>query len=224
MRNPVHILVVAAAAAALAGCGASTEAAHVAPKPALPAALAHDLAARSDAIAASLADGDPCRAKRQAASLQSATVDAVNAGEVPSALQEELTSGVTDLVSRIRCTPARVNVSRKPKPPQAAPPSNAAGTAPPPVAAQAPAQAAPVAKSKPAKPKKQKKPKHAKKPKAPQPAVQQQQPPPPPPPPPTTTAQEDTPPMPVDPPAKGKGKKKDPPPPKQGGGNGKGGQ
>lgn len=174
MRNPGHILVVVAAVAALAlaGCGSSTDTAHVAPRPALPAALAHDLAARSDAIAASLADGDRCRAKRQAASLQSATVDAVNSGQVPAVLQEDLTSGVTNLVSRIECTPARVNVSQKPKP--SASPSSDSRAASAPVV-----HAAPVAKGKPAKGKKQKKPKHAKKPNASQHVVQQQQPPPP---------------------------------------------
>jgi hypothetical protein len=65
--------------------------------------VAADLAERSDEVAETLAAGDECGAAAQAADLRGAVVDAINAGDVPPRLQEELTGAANDLASRIEC-------------------------------------------------------------------------------------------------------------------------
>ena len=92
------------AALCLAGCGSGSEQ-RVAPQPRLPAPVASALASRSDEVARALAGGDHCRALTFAQQLQRETVAAINAGRVPGAFQEHLSSTVGDLVSRIRCVP-----------------------------------------------------------------------------------------------------------------------
>ena len=89
---------------ALAGCGGTPHSAAP-PPPRLPRAVATPLAQRSDAIAAALAAGDSCRAATLVHELQQETIDAINAGRVPPALQEPLSGSVNDLVGRIACTP-----------------------------------------------------------------------------------------------------------------------
>jgi hypothetical protein len=72
----------------------------------LPPPVAAALASRSDQVAQTLAAGDSCRALTLARQLQQETVAAINAGRVPTPFQEQLSSTVGDLVSRIRCVPA----------------------------------------------------------------------------------------------------------------------
>ncbi len=87
----------------LAGCGASR---GTASEPSLPASLATRLAAYADETARLAAAGDACGAREQALALQGATVAAINARQVPGALQEPLQSSANDLVNRIVCTPS----------------------------------------------------------------------------------------------------------------------
>lgn len=86
----------------LAGCGSSRS---TAPEARLPASLATRLAAYADETARLAAAGDACGAHEQALALQRATVAAINARQVPGALQEPLQSSANDLVNRIDCTP-----------------------------------------------------------------------------------------------------------------------
>jgi hypothetical protein len=71
----------------------------------LPHALAFELAATSDAVAASLAAGNSCRALTLARRLQARTIAAINAGRVPSGLQEDVSGSVNALVARVTCVP-----------------------------------------------------------------------------------------------------------------------
>jgi len=95
---------VAALALLLAGCVGTER--EQAPQPELPAALAAQLATRSEQVAASLDGNDPCRARAEAEALQQQTIAAVNDGRVPARYQEELTSSVNALVASIVCTPS----------------------------------------------------------------------------------------------------------------------
>ena len=70
------------------------------PAPELPPALAEQLAAEADGVAALLDAGDPCGAAERAAALQQATIAALNRPAVPAALKEDLGAGVADLVDR----------------------------------------------------------------------------------------------------------------------------
>jgi hypothetical protein len=72
----------------------------------LPAALAQNLAERSDEVADTLAAGDDCGAAAQADDLRGAVVAAINDGRVPPPLQEELSGAANALVSRIECVEA----------------------------------------------------------------------------------------------------------------------
>jgi uncharacterized lipoprotein YajG len=96
------------AALCLAGCGSSTKQRAARPPPKLPRAVAIALASQSEAIAQALDAQDSCRASSLARVLQANTIAAINARHVPGPLQEPLASTVTDLVSRIRCTPPPV--------------------------------------------------------------------------------------------------------------------
>lgn len=91
--------------AGLAACGGSDGGRTQQAEPRLPASLAADLAKRSDLIADTLAAGDGCRAARQAAELQRAVIDAINARRVPAALHEDLQSAANALAVRIECAP-----------------------------------------------------------------------------------------------------------------------
>jgi hypothetical protein len=84
-----------------AGCGGEERS----PAPRLPAALAADLAARSDSVAARLEEQDPCGARSEARRLQSDAIAAVNARRIPRAFQEELLASVNTLVEAIECAP-----------------------------------------------------------------------------------------------------------------------
>jgi hypothetical protein len=98
-----RLLTVLFLTAAVAGCGGEKK---PRPEPKLPVALAQQLSARSDSVAAALDAGDSCRALEEAVHLRHATVAAVNAGRVPAPFQEQLGSSVQDLVRRIQCVPS----------------------------------------------------------------------------------------------------------------------
>ena len=88
-------------AIALAGCGDSTRTS--AQEPALPRAVANDLAAKSDQIAAALDSGDLCGAAGLADRLKDAVEAAVSGGQVPPAFQDELEQTATDLQNEVNC-------------------------------------------------------------------------------------------------------------------------
>jgi hypothetical protein len=89
--------------ASLTACSGDAE--QQADQPRLAAAVASDLAQRSDRVADPLAAGDVCGAAVAADELQAAAVDAVNRGRVPSPFQEELTGAVNALVDEVNCPP-----------------------------------------------------------------------------------------------------------------------
>ena len=103
--------VLAALAAALAGCG--SQAAQPRPaQPKLPRALAHAWAEQATAIAASLAANNGCEAQSRVAALQQEVNAAVNAHRIPRRLLEPLSSGVNDLAAQITCAPQLVPTTR----------------------------------------------------------------------------------------------------------------
>jgi hypothetical protein len=106
---------VALAVAALAGCGGGSER-SAAPPPRLPAALASQLAQRSDRVAALLEVGQSCPALDEARRLHEQTIAAINTGRVPGPLQEQLSGAVGDLVDRIHCVPPPRNEDEDKKP------------------------------------------------------------------------------------------------------------
>jgi hypothetical protein len=85
----------------VAGCGGDGREQSV---PTLPAAVASELASRSDAVAAKLEADDPCGALADAESLQQEAIAAIDAGRVPRRYQEELTAAVGSLAASITCT------------------------------------------------------------------------------------------------------------------------
>ncbi|HKC22026.1 MAG TPA: hypothetical protein VKB64_05890 [Gaiellaceae bacterium] len=101
--------VLGAAALCLSACGGVKESAP--PPPALSHSLGSALAVQSDAVASALAANDPCRALTLARQLQQQTIAAINEGHVAAGLQEQLSSAVNALVTRVQCVP----------PPQVAP-------------------------------------------------------------------------------------------------------
>jgi hypothetical protein len=88
-------------AIALAGCGDSTRTSSQ--EPALPRAVANDLAAKSDQIADALDSGDRCGAAGLADRLKDAVEAAVSDGQVPPAFQDELEQTTTDLQNEVNC-------------------------------------------------------------------------------------------------------------------------
>jgi hypothetical protein len=96
-------LAAVASALAFAGCGGGADPEPAAP--ALPRALAQDLAAQADQIAETLAAGDVCGAAGQADELKDAATAAVDAGRVPAAMRQELLGTVEVLVNEINCPP-----------------------------------------------------------------------------------------------------------------------
>ncbi|MGE5691435.1 MAG: hypothetical protein ACM33B_12840 [Pseudomonadota bacterium] len=81
--------------------------------------MADRLAARSDAIAAKLAAGDACGAAQEADALRAATVEAINAGQIPAAYQEDLGARVNELVEAVNCPPPAPETTEaaQPEPP-----------------------------------------------------------------------------------------------------------
>jgi hypothetical protein len=91
------------AALCLSACGGARQSAP--PPPTLSHALGTTLAAQSDAVAAALGAGDSCGALALARRLQQRTIAAINEGRVAAGLQEQLSSAVNELATRIQCVP-----------------------------------------------------------------------------------------------------------------------
>jgi hypothetical protein len=91
----------------LAGCGGGDRPEQrVAPQPRLPRTMAQDFATRADRVADMLAANDTCGAMRSANTLRDDIIAAINAHQVPRALQEPLLSSSNSLVARIGvCSP-----------------------------------------------------------------------------------------------------------------------
>jgi hypothetical protein len=96
-------LAAAASAFVVAACGGGADPEPAPEAPALPRALAQDLAAQSEQIADTLAAGDVCGAAQQADELNAAAVAAADGGRVPAVMREELLSTVELLVNEINC-------------------------------------------------------------------------------------------------------------------------
>ena len=111
MRRAV---VVVAFAALLSGCGGGSRRAQPPPTPRLPHALAQSWSREASAVAAALAANDGCAAQQQAGQLRTQVIAAINAGRVPHAFLESLTSAVNALPERITCAPP----TPQPKPPK----------------------------------------------------------------------------------------------------------
>ena len=90
---------------ALAGCGGATPQTG---SSAIPRSAADKLAAQSESIAAAWEAGDTCGAAQQADDLRHAVEDAVEdavaAGEIPAAYQDELEAAVENLQNTANCT------------------------------------------------------------------------------------------------------------------------
>jgi hypothetical protein len=86
----------------LAGCGGGDGSSDSGTS-ALSPAVASRLASASDAIAESLDQGDVCTAAGRADDLKDAVVQAINAGDVPPAFQEELLGRANELVNEVNC-------------------------------------------------------------------------------------------------------------------------
>ena len=87
---------------ALAGCGGATP--TQTESAAIPHSVAGRLAAQSESIAAAWEAGDRCGAARQADDLRHAADDAIAAGDIPAAYQDELESAVVNLQNTANCT------------------------------------------------------------------------------------------------------------------------
>ena len=118
MRKCIRMIAVILACAGAAACGGGSagSASQPARGPAIPRAIATDLAARADSVAVSLDAQRGCAALDQARQLSTAVDAAIAAGRVPAALQPQLQATATRLVAGIRCTPPAPPA--EPKPPK----------------------------------------------------------------------------------------------------------
>jgi hypothetical protein len=87
---------------ALAGCGGATP--TQTESAAIPHSVADRLAAQSESIAAAWEAGDTCGAAKQADDLKHAADDAIRAGDIPAAYQDELESAIVNLQNTANCT------------------------------------------------------------------------------------------------------------------------
>jgi hypothetical protein len=110
MRRGGTWLAAIGAVLALAACGGGDARPE---EPGLPPRLAERLAAQSEAIADKLDAGDTCAAAQEADLLNDEAQAAIDAGDVPPALQAELMSTVAELVNNVNC----------PQPPPPPPPA-----------------------------------------------------------------------------------------------------
>ena len=117
MRNHIRMIVVILACTGAAACGGGSagSASQAARGPAIPRAVATDLAARADSVAVSLDAQRGCAALDQARQLSTAVGAAIAAGRVPAALQPQLQATATRLVAGIRCTPPPPAKHKPPK-------------------------------------------------------------------------------------------------------------
>jgi hypothetical protein len=109
------VVILACAGAAACGGGSAGSASQSTRGPAIPSAVAKDLAARADAVAVSLDAQRGCAALDQARQLGTAVDAAISAGQVPASLQPQLQATAARLVAGIRCVPPAP--PPKPKPP-----------------------------------------------------------------------------------------------------------
>jgi hypothetical protein len=118
MRNRIRVIVVILACACAAACGGGSAGSASQPVrgPAIPRAVATDLAARAHSVAVSLDAQHGCAALDQARQLSTAVDAAIAAGRVPATLQPQLQATATRLVAGIRCVPPAP--PDKPKPPK----------------------------------------------------------------------------------------------------------
>ena len=87
---------------AVAGCGGATPTQTKSAE--IPRSVANRLAAQSESIAAAWEAGDECGAAQQADDLKHAADDAIAAGDIPAAYQDELESAVENLQNTADCT------------------------------------------------------------------------------------------------------------------------
>jgi len=87
---------------ALAGCGGATQ--RQTDSSAIPRSVADRLAAQSEAIVAAWDAGDTCGAATKADELKHAAEQAIAAGEIPAAFQDDLESAVVNLQNTANCT------------------------------------------------------------------------------------------------------------------------
>ena len=87
---------------ALAGCGGSTS--TQTGSSAIPHSVADRLAGQSEAIVAAWDAGDTCGAAAKADELKDATEQAIAAGDVPAAYQDDLESAVVNLQNTANCS------------------------------------------------------------------------------------------------------------------------
>ena len=92
---------------ALAGCGGATP--TQTESASIPRSVADRLAAQSESIAAAWEAGDTCGAAKQADDLKHAADDAIRAGDIPAAYQDELESAVENLQNTANCTEEQDN-------------------------------------------------------------------------------------------------------------------
>src|SRR6188508_2063935 len=90
---------------ALAGCGGGGGNAAPPPGPAIERSTAEQLASKSDAIADALDGGDVCGAAGLADELNDQVIEAINAGRIPPAFQEDLQARTNELVNTVNCPP-----------------------------------------------------------------------------------------------------------------------
>lgn len=115
MSGPARTLPFLALAGLLAGCGGARSGATQ--RPAIPAPVAHALAARSDALATSLERGDACAAARDAAALRRSTRRAVASGRVPRRFRAPLLREVSTLSAAVPpCPPPQATPQAPPSP------------------------------------------------------------------------------------------------------------
>jgi hypothetical protein len=91
-----------ASVVALAGCGGSTS--TQTGSSAIPHSVADRLAGQSEAIVAAWDAGDTCGAATKADELKDAAEQAIAAGDVPAAYQDDLESAVVNLQNAANCT------------------------------------------------------------------------------------------------------------------------
>jgi hypothetical protein len=109
------ILVTAALAVLLAGCGASAQRQKLA-APGVPRVLAREWASRASAVAVAANSGNNCHALQLAAALRDDVISAQ--GQVPARLRSPLVSAVRALADRFKCTPKPTAPAKGPKPPK----------------------------------------------------------------------------------------------------------
>ena len=116
MCNRIRMIMVILACVGAAACGGGNagSASQPARGPAIPRAIATDLAARADSVAVNLDAQRGCAALDQARQLSTALDAAIAAGRVPAALQPQLQATATRLVAGIRCTPPAPPAKQKP--------------------------------------------------------------------------------------------------------------